>query len=326
MSKNEENPFSKGEDKGADGVGFTLVAFAAVTVATAFYAIVRIVDVPEDAVANLTDKSDIVRNIGLFALGTIGLPLAIWRSWIAKQQVDEAIAQGRRTERQLLHAERQLQSSETTALLGVIEKAGGLLAENALSARTTGVHLLESVMDRDAGSLTAAATEILYQFARDNENKSGSDHYVACLALLKFASKRAMREDILSIDGDYQIDIKLEAGIVSDITIYSRSTSFSNCDFTSCVITGYDTRFDRCNIATTLVVDIHPKSRGTSFTDSDFSFSKVSTVGENCEFIDCYYHAETPPTDECLKLLGDKLDVRPGRSPFFKSVAAGSPG
>jgi hypothetical protein len=77
---------------GTDPVGLTLVIFSGVVVAGGLFGISTIVSADNTTLAGVIEKSEVVRNVGLFLLGVIGLPLAIWRSWIAKQQVDEAIA------------------------------------------------------------------------------------------------------------------------------------------------------------------------------------------------------------------------------------------
>lgn len=317
MIQPEESVGVDKSNSSVDAVGFTLIVFAALVMAFAIYGVVRVVDMPDDALNGMTRRSEVVRNIGLFLLGAIGLPLAIWRSWIAKQQVDEAIAQGSRTERQLQHAERQLQSTETTALLGVIEKAGGLLADDALSARRTAIHLLEAVIERDAGALSAAACEIVYHFVRENGKLSTSDHYFACLALLKVATRRVEGVDFLEIVPEWPAHIHLENGTLRDFVFCNQNTNFYGCVIEDSVFATGDVFLEECTVSDSLILKLRPSTRDTAFTQCDFSHSSLSDLGENCSFTDCYYYAENPPLQDVSAALASQFSVRPGRSPHF---------
>lgn len=320
MQLESESKKTEQTDQGA--VGFVLVVFAAVLVTLAIYAVGRVIDVRDDALARMSQESEVVRNIGLFLLGVIGLPLAIWRSWIAKQQVDEAVAQGRRTERQLLHAEKQLQSTETTALLGVIEKAGGLLADESLNARRAGIYLLDSVMAKREVSLSSAAAELIYQFVRENGRTDSTDHYLACMALLKFSNEIAIHDhqDYRDMALKKKMHLHVDNGTIERLIINMSEVYFYNCIIDECFIVSEGVHIEGCDVTNTLMLDARNTLSGTTFKSCDFSYSRIATLGDDCKFDECYYYEETPPSPECLAAFSSKLEVRPGRSPHFNDI------
>lgn len=312
------------ERQGVDAVGLTLVVFSAIIVAGGLFGVSEIISSESQRLEGLSERSEIVRNIGLFLLGIIGLPLAIWRSWIAKQQVDETIAQGIRTERQLQHADKQLRLSQASENLGFIEKGGSLLEADKSSSRATGVHMLEAILKQDDDEVAiTAAGNILYQFIRHHEERGKTDYFLASNALLAHVGTWSAKgeTDARNIEMEENSEVHLQKALLREI-YFVQSVYLENCTLMSSILINEHAKIINCVIEESLVLKISKESKTNKFVRCDFSGAKFVCDLDDSEFDDCYYHADQPPGEETFALIGSHLEIREGSSEkiFFNSL------
>lgn len=304
------------ERAGVDAAGLVLVVFAAVVVSGGLIGVAEIISADGARIDSLAQRSEVVRNIGLFLLGVIGLPLAIWRSWIAKQQVDEMIAQGIRTERQLQHADKQLQLNQSSENLGFVEKGGSLLDDDKSSKRTTGVHILEAVLQQTDDDVSAFAAEnILYQFIKYHEKREALEYFLACNAMLKRISFWAGRNeaDARQLKKQGASNIFLKHAELDNI-YFVATTNLEDCDVEKAIFASSDVTLIDCKIEDSLVLKIAANSKNNRFINCDFSAADIVIDIEGSSFEGCYYHADHPPSQATLRLLTEHLEARDGSS------------
>ncbi|UHS60592.1 hypothetical protein HRR99_03180 [Agrobacterium vaccinii] len=301
--------------KGVDAVGLTLVVFAAIVVAGGLFGVSEIVSARSESLDGLSQRSEIVRNVGLFLLGIIGLPLAIWRSWIAKRQVDETIAQGLRTEKQLQHAEKQLRLGQASENLGFLEKGGSLLEADKSSSRATGVHMLEAILKQDDEVAVRAAGNILYQFIRHHDERGKIDYYLASVALLGHLGRSAAEgeTDARALESEGNSEVYLVNAHFRNIN-FVRTVDLQDCRIEHSILINKGAWIRDCNVQDSLVLKISEESKNNEFIRCDFSGADFTCDIEGSKFEGCYYHAGHPPTEATLSLLGDYLDLREGLS------------
>ncbi|WP_378944395.1 hypothetical protein [Mesorhizobium sp. ANAO-SY3R2] len=164
---------SRENHQAVDGIGVTLIVFSAVILAFGIWAVWRIFDPVPTTTDDLRVRIELVRNIGLFVLGVIGLPLAIWRSMTASRQTREAILQGYRVERQLAFTDRQIAATEETNLAKLLQDGAKLLADNDAANVTAGIATLSVVARTDPDLFGNQALTLLIDFV---QQKGGEGH------------------------------------------------------------------------------------------------------------------------------------------------------
>lgn len=112
---------------------------------------------------SLSKFSDIARNFSLIALGLIGLPLAIWRSFVAAQQSKTAL-------RQAKHTEDQIRLARQGQLADRFQKATEMLGSKSQMTREAGVFALHQIAIEDPKTYLATAGSVLCTFAREQSS------------------------------------------------------------------------------------------------------------------------------------------------------------
>ena len=101
---------------------------------------------------------EVLRNLALLAAAVIGLPLAIWRSWVAERQTRVAQKQATTSERGLLH-DRYQKSAEMLGSDAPTVRMGGIYALERLAAEQTEEYHIQ-VMNLLCAFLRAATANL----------------------------------------------------------------------------------------------------------------------------------------------------------------------
>ncbi|MEJ8474473.1 pentapeptide repeat-containing protein [Roseibium algae] len=94
-----------------------------------------------------------LRNIGLVLLGLIGLPLAVWRSWLAHQQTQTGL--------------RQAATAERGLIIDRFQKGAEMLESRELSVRIAGVFILRELALSDPVETYIQVLDLLASFLRE---------------------------------------------------------------------------------------------------------------------------------------------------------------
>ncbi|WP_312794461.1 hypothetical protein [Tianweitania sp.] len=161
--KKEQNPASHRSN--AIGIAITLLA-AVLGLAWLWsvYWIFTLQDSANDI--SVRERIDMARNVGLLLLGLVGLPLAIWRSWTASLQTREAIAQGKRVERQLIYTARQIAVTEESNLAKLFQDGVAALVDSDPVKVSAGIATLSIVARTAAEPFGNEARVLLLQYVR----------------------------------------------------------------------------------------------------------------------------------------------------------------
>jgi len=110
------------------------------------------------------DRSAILRNLGLVAIGVIGLPLAIWRGITAFQQAEAA-------NKQAATANRQADLAEKGQIIDRYQKGAQMLESDELAVRMAGVFALRELALNEPEEMYVLVMELLTEYLR-NGSKS----------------------------------------------------------------------------------------------------------------------------------------------------------
>ncbi|MDF1779001.1 MAG: hypothetical protein P1V13_23520 [Rhizobiaceae bacterium] len=114
-------------------------------------------------------RSGVVRNMGLLAVGVIGLPLAIWRSYTAHKQADEAAKQGARTDKQLQLTLDQMKITTESNHVDLLERSAALLDLSDENKRQTAVSFLTTLGEDNSSTYASAARQLLVSIIEGQE-------------------------------------------------------------------------------------------------------------------------------------------------------------
>lgn len=106
------------------------------------------------------DLSAVVRNLGLVAIGVIGMPFAIWRAMTAYGQSQAAIDQAR-------IANRQADLAEKGLIIDRFQKGAQMLESNELSLRLAGIYTLRELATSDPDETYLLVLDLLCDFVRE---------------------------------------------------------------------------------------------------------------------------------------------------------------
>lgn len=193
--------------EGIDSIGVALIVFSAIVVAFGIWAICLIFDPWPKSPNDLKDRTELVRNIGLFALGIVGLPLAIWRSLTASRQTEEAIRQGGRVERQLALTARQLEAAEENNLAALLQKGAELISDSSKVGQVgAGLATLHSVIVDKNPKYAVEAMNLVADYLQQEYPKGRWSFYESAIQSLAagFALGRSSTRD-LSFKGDSSV-------------------------------------------------------------------------------------------------------------------------
>lgn len=299
---------AEGNEPQGSGVEVTIVCFAAILVAVCIY--VGVV-VANQVGFGAVDISNIIRNYGLLALGTVGLPLAIWRSWVAHLQTQEAIAQGKRVER-------QIQAAEINNLTTLFDKAASLLSDASNEKKRAGIALLRHIGMSPVGSLGQEALDLLADYLKKGGTTPFNDQTSA--TALKYADHIAqalnvkLRFEIIFTSMEIlYLPSNVFGVIYSNCSVNNqtigRAGRYENCQFMNCVIESGsnfkgDNHFLECEIK---AISLNPNSR-SSFSYCDFSNCSRANHVETHMLKDCYFLRGGKPTKKVFDRIGSHLE------------------
>ena len=109
-----------------------------------------------------------VRNLALVAVGLIGLPLAIWRSWLAYQQTKTANTQAET-------ANKQAKIAETGLIIDRFQKGAAMLDSAELSVRLAGIYALRELAMSDPNETYIMVQDLLCDFIRERSKERRPD-------------------------------------------------------------------------------------------------------------------------------------------------------
>eukprot|EP00903_Cladosiphon_okamuranus_P001407 g1405.t1 len=122
---------------------------------------------PADYLANVSAKTDEqlfenVRNLGLIALGIIGMVLAVWRSVLAYQQNKTSIKQANIAEKGLI--------------IDRFQKGAQMLESGELSVRLAGIYALRELVWSDPKETYIIVLDLLFDFVRERSKDRKADY------------------------------------------------------------------------------------------------------------------------------------------------------
>ncbi len=108
---------------------------------------------------NGASKSEALRNLalayGAFLAAFIGLPLAIWRSYVAHSQAETANRQSETANKQAEIANRQAETSERGLRNERYQKGAEMLGSDTLATRLGGIYALERLAGSTPKTITS---------------------------------------------------------------------------------------------------------------------------------------------------------------------------
>lgn len=304
MANEGDKPLNRG------AVEIAIIVFAAILVAISIYVGHTLVS---DGSISSVQFSDIIRNYGLLALGMVGFPLAIWRSWIAYEQTQEAIEQGRRVER-------QIRATEDNNLAILIEKCAVLLADEKSAKNRAGIALARHIGLSPTNAFVTESLDMLREYLerKGKEPLTSKTDVVA----LSYACEIARTHEVIRIESYF-------SGVnITNISTDVRGVRFAKCKFTDSKITGisnyyFNCRFNNCEIISMFMASgeaifenckissIVCKDAGNyTFRECDFSGAHLVSKVEKENMINCYYYHNNPPAKRVIEYYGDVLSVK----------------
>ncbi|WHS33592.1 hypothetical protein QLQ09_19730 [Brucella sp. NM4] len=265
------------------------------------------------------DRASVAGTIVAFGGAITTFCTVAWRGLIttrqadtANQQMQEAIEQGKRFER-------QLQATEINNVAVLFEKAASLLSDASKSKQRAAIALLRNVgLSRTAG-LGREVVDLLTDYLSEEAGERESD--VTAAIALKYADEIAQSIGMVTRCNVTLSDLQLDtlpnaiAGVTykeCDITNVALKTFayYENCLIRGCTVNLHSVfhgtnRFYECNIIAVIVDD------DAEFHDCDFSDCKVATRVTPRMMTDCYYFDDRPPIERILPQLKDGLRSRP---------------
>ncbi len=294
---------NKNNNRGS--VEITIVVIAATLTAACIYVGHALIN---DGAINRVQFSDIIRNYGLLALGAVGFPLAIWRSWIAYQQTQEALEQGKRVER-------QIKATEENNLALLLEKSAVLLTDEKEAKRKAGISLLRHIGLAPTQSFGYEAIELLLDYIRnfekrrvDTDAKIKAVYYADEICIrLNYEIRLDVIIYVMTVHGAPKniYGLRYEVCGIVDSMVYA-ANSYFDCTFyhsniSEEVLVKGETRIEFCKIEKLQIEGI------VDFINCDFSACSEIIGMEGSYFTDCYYFAENPPSEKVIQLIGDHL-------------------
>ena len=150
-------------------------------------------------------NSGTIRNIGLVLAGSVALPLALWRSWVAQRQAEAA-------QRQAFTAQEGLANDR-------YQKGAEMLGSDVLSVRIGGIYALRSLVDDMPQVYGAPVKRLLCAFIRNPTEDSSllfNDEFTdAEVPLLRDDVKAAL--EAVTVRHASEVEHERKMGIVHDI-------------------------------------------------------------------------------------------------------------
>ena len=113
---------------------------------------------------SLEDRSAVLRNLGLVAIGVIGLPFGIWRAITAYRQVQTANEQAR-------IANKQMEIAGKGLIIDRFQKGAALLHSKELPMRLAGIYALRELAVSDPDETYIIVQDLLCDLVRENSKK-----------------------------------------------------------------------------------------------------------------------------------------------------------
>jgi uncharacterized protein YjbI with pentapeptide repeats len=235
------------------------------------------------------DNVAILRNIGLIALGAIGLPIAIWRSWVA---------------------ERQMRLSEAGQNIERFQKGAASLSDERLSVRQAAIFSLKKLAQTDFTNHYEMVQDTLCAFVRENSASKENPQYYDGMGDISYP---LMQEDtnaaLLSIVALRMIEQrKLKRKIVRRFIDYIRMRMSSDGSY---IVRTKRLNLGGCNMNQALLRSADLSNfdfRGSTFVDSDLTNANLS-------FSDC-----TLASFHRAEMQYSKLEYTLARGTSFKSA------
>lgn len=324
MTEPEKDPASR--SRSAETITFAVVsaiiAFYCLSILVLIITAVWIFDAPESKLTSLEGRSEIIRNGGLVVLGVIGLGFAIWRSYMAAEQTNAVIEQGKRTERQLEHTEKQLEhtarqvaGAEENNLAILLQKGAELLGDTTKRAHQAGgIAMLQAVITAENRKFVQEAMELIADFIDERfQNRNDRPLFRSAIKALELGHKRgftaARTLDFVSEDKFNIVwtpfrgvtGISYTGGNVLGLTdedFKGTHLRFNNVWLHNCYVPSvWDWSFEDCIFSHCRIGRVALSKNGRArFENCDFSGCLLGgSIVADVEFRGCHYRRSSPP-------------------------------
>lgn len=271
-------------------------------------------------------RSGVVRNMGLLAVGVIGLPLAIWRSYTAHKQAEEAAKQGARTDRQLQLTLDQMKITTESNHADLLERSAALLGLDDEQKCDTAVSFLTTLGEDNNSTYAPAARVLLGSIISGKECIQSQPFYIErtlhwlekyCkknnttyyLKDLRFETVEGFPFTFPSIGG-----ITYVGGYYTNMRLKTFGCTFENAYIADTVFDTTVSLLGSVGIKLSRIRRFPKLSTENSqvfFVECDFTDCNVfppKFLRENISLENCYYLHSLPPNSGLLDKIGTKLD------------------
>ena len=107
-------------------------------------------------------NAEILRNLGLLVVAAIGLPLAIWRTWVAHQQAKASLVQANTSQAQLEGNQQQLKLLEARQETDRFQQAAEMLGSDDQVVRLGGIYALRALSDTYPRAYGATVSDLCW--------------------------------------------------------------------------------------------------------------------------------------------------------------------
>ena len=290
-------------------IGFTVATLLAIVMSTPEVLTLKYWG-PED------NKSAVLRNLGLIALGVIGLPLAIWRSWTAHKQTNAANIQA-------VIANQQFVVAYHNQIVEGFGKGAHMLDSKKEAVQIAGIYVLRDLSTGRAAQIYITSLNVLAAFLREESKKrktSEEDNKFPTVlqeAINAISQTRTQTEGAADHEANCDFVLDLSGGNFSgaDFTGCNyRRTNFGDADLSGCKMIGADltksflnqaklgqaviglTRFDHCDIS------------GSLWTDA---VDRLPQHPAPPHFNSTYYFRGSPPIDLKGEYFAQTTEISP---------------
>lgn len=300
-----------------DNISFSVVsaiiASYGLSILTLILAATWVLSAPDPELLTISARSEVVRNFGLVGAAMLGLAFAIWRSVLASQQTREALAQGRRTELQLLQTSRQVASSEENNLALLVEKGARLVNEAADAEKAAGLALLKYVATTPRTPFLAESRDLILNYLNrtrvtpDTHIPKTAIHYLRDIHTAEGYRGRYI-VDFIYADNQYKTptfphlmfttyeNCRFINDVFDDDYPTFRDCSFSNCTFLEGIVVEGLTYFTKCRVP-----DIFGTESASFINLDQCDVSGMAYLPGEATVTGCYYRADNRPSKEILE-------------------------
>ncbi|MEI4480952.1 MULTISPECIES: hypothetical protein [unclassified Phyllobacterium] len=298
-----------------------IIVFAAVVTAFGCWAIYQIIMTKE--LGAIGNAADTISKLGLFMVGVVGLPLALWKGYLDYQQTELALQQGIRaqqqmeiTTNQLKLTERQVAASEENSLATILERASSLISDTQSDAqKMSGVAFLHYVAQSKTQTFHFEALELLSQLIANRDyNEPVIRSATQYMNEIGHTKKKRIRVSIRIEENMFTEFFEYLSGVTYiNCTINNRIFTaglnyFHNCEFSNCTINHAARILDTSNFVNCRIVRLNTVMNSVlEFSSCDFSGCMYLPSSCEIHLHGCYYDVENPPGPLVMREWGSEL-------------------